>query len=103
MQKLCARCVKSNTWCLSSKKKKRFESVTILSNDLGDDYYITKHNYTTKSGLEIPSNVCVIEWQAHTYGMLNLNETPISIPVISDNNHELYQMLICIPDYILKN
>ena len=103
MQKLCLRCNICNSGCLSKKKKEKYEPVIILSENLGDKYLLTKHKYTTKSGFEIPSNVYVIEWKSHTYGMLNPNEIPLAIPVLCENNQEIYDMLICIPDYIIKN
>ena len=87
MKILCGKKPNLNNWICYSNKKNNIQPY-IIRLDIKDkekyQLYKVECNFQTRTGFNIPNNVCVLKCPQHTFGVIGFNETAILIPIIDN-------------------
>ena len=108
MQILCGK--KDTNSCFCYRNKTKLSPYLVSASNFSDQAFVlykVKTSYKTKQGFKVPSDVYVIKWNLHTFGLLPPGEVPILIPIINcdrinDNEQFDQTIFIGIPDEYLK-
>jgi hypothetical protein len=88
--------------CFSSPKKNKY--ITRIFQELNDieedNVYLILENYHTSTGFQLYKGDCVLKCFEHTFGLVGVNETSVTIPILKENGI-IYNTFIVVPSFIL--